>query len=300
MNTLRFLPALHRSAVALVLAALTGGCAEPVAPEPVAKLTLASRDLELPYPEWRSLRLEWNPLRALEKTSEISVFVHLLDGDGSLLRTFDHPLPGPWNPGEPLSHEIQLYQSVLGAPLNPGEYSLTMGLYGRDGNRWPLAVDGEDLGRYEYSVATVAVPPISPEAPAFTFTHGWADIESGSDSQILARRWLSRDSTVLIQNLEVPGSLWLQLNVPPPGSAEPLQALDAAAPPSFDVSCNCSGAVRSFRPPGVHQLVVPVFPAEDGTDCALQLIPSFLRPPSNGPTEALAALEILAWSPAEL
>jgi len=300
MKTLTPPIALKITAVILVLAGLTGGCAEKAPPEPAAELSLSSPTLELPYPEWRSLRFEWLPLQELPKTTGVAVFVHLLDRDGNLVRTFDHPLPQPWKVGESVSGEVQLYQSVLGAPLSPGEYSLTVGLYGSEGSRWPLAVEGEDLGRFEYSVATVSVPPVSPEAPAFTFREGWDLVENGGDHQILGRRWLSGNSRVRIQTLEVPGSLWLRLNVPAPKGSEPLQALDSTAPPSFDVSSTCSGFVRSLEPPGIHQLVVPVFPSEDGTDCELELIPSFLRPPSDDSTESLAALEILAWSPAEL
>ena len=67
--------------------------------EPVARLTLEpSATLTLPYPGRDRLDVMWQPMEALEGTPH--VFVHVIGQPGEVLRTYDHPFPGDWSPGQ--------------------------------------------------------------------------------------------------------------------------------------------------------------------------------------------------------
>lgn len=277
------------------------GCSEPEPPPPRARLGVEPASLELPFPEWRTVRLSWQRLESGPAPEGLAAFVHLLDSDGELMRTFDQPLGAFAAGGDEIVQEVQLYQSFLGPPLEPGEYALTVGLYDRQGERWPLETAGESLGRFEYRAATVTVPPLSPEAPALTFSGAWLAPEPSDDKQILVRRWLAGSGEIRIQNLEVPGSLWVRIHVPPPAEGRPLLPPDSAAPPTFEVTSDCSGVTRSFDPPGHHDFVIPVYPNEGGEDCRVSLTPHYSQLPDPPDSELrLAAVEIVAWSAATL
>src|ERR1700680_2688770 len=89
-------------------------------PSPVARLDVQPRSLSLPSGYVTAIHLNWTPLRPLEGDSAaLTVFVHLLDGQGKLLRTFDRAFPQPWTEGSTVSHDIRVYQSALAPPLAP-------------------------------------------------------------------------------------------------------------------------------------------------------------------------------------
>jgi hypothetical protein len=286
---------------------VTFGCAAPDA-DPVARLEVDEQTVELPFPEWRSLRLTWTPQKEIPRSGPLLVFLHLLGDDGKLVRTFDHPLEGDWVPDQPLSYEVRIFQSALGPPLEPGDYTLTAGLYTSDGERFPLVVgDGEARSprRREYTLATVSVPEVSPDAPGFAFANNWGALETGEDAQILGRRWLEDDGVIRVLNLEVPGSVWMRLRIPAEdgasnGSGRTLALRDAGQAPTLEVASSCSGAVRILEVPGTHEEVLPVFPQAESPECSLRLSANYRLVDAATLREDVAALEIIAWTPAEL
>ncbi len=283
----------------------TFGCSPPDA-EPVARLSVDEPSLELPFPEWRSLRLTWTPEKEVPRGGPLLVFLHLLNDDGELVRTFDHPLQGEWVPNQPLSYDVRIFQSALGPPLEPGDYALTAGLYTADGERFPLNVGDTEARtprRREYTLATVSVPEVSPDAPGFAFANNWGDLETGEDAQILGRRWLEDDGVIRVLNLEVPGSVWMRLRIPADdgtGSGRTLALRDAGQAPTLEVASSCSGAVRILEAPGTHEEVLPVFPQADSPECTLRLSANYRLVDAATLREDVAALEIIAWTPAEL
>jgi hypothetical protein len=285
------------------LAVLLWACGE--APVPVATVTLDPAETpDLPFPEWHVLRLSWEPLKALEGSpGEPTAFVHLWDRSGDLVRTFDHALPAPWSPGNAIRYDLELYQSALAEPLPPGEYTLTLGLYTRDGRRWPLAFAGNGVGEEgrerEYDVATLTVPPVSPEVPTFTFDGGWAGLQTGSDLQVPALRWMEAEATLKVGNLGVPGSLWLRLNLPAgEGEWQTRTAGDGA--PRLEIQADCSNAVETVTGPGIYEAVLPIYGTDADASCALIFTSNYKLVHGTSLEERIAALEVLAWSPAIL
>ncbi|MCB1055087.1 MAG: hypothetical protein KDD11_06190 [Acidobacteria bacterium] len=296
-----------RSLGLLLAAALASGllgCSGP-APEPVATLGLDTDQLELPFPEWRSLRLTWTPTRALDAGASVRVFLHLLDSDHELVRTFDHPFPGEWKVGEPVGDEVRLYQSALGPPLPPGAYTLTAGLHAADGERFPIEVEGRPntlVGRFEYSIARVTVPEVSPDAPGFTFADAWDDLEAGADTQVLGRRWLEGDGIIRILNLEVPGSVWLRLDIPKEGEPGGRQVAPRSPgeAPTLEIVSTCSGVTRTVEVPGMREEVLPVYPRDGAPECEILLTANYRLVDPKARRTDVAALEVIAFTPAEL
>lgn len=289
------------SLLLLVALGLTSACGSPSAP-PVAALKVDLRDRQLPYPEWRTVSLSWTPAADLPAGSAPVCFVHLRSIDGKVVRTFDHTLPDGWQVGQPLRYDIQLYQSALAPALAPGEYQLLVGLYdAASGGRWPLAVEGADeTGRRAYRVGSLEVPQSTPDAPRFTFSEEWQAPEEGQDSQVLARRWLTRHATLQVSDLDVPGSLWLRLHLPPPQDPQADLVLDAPdQAPALTISSSCSDATHSLEPTGIHQLVLPVYAAPGSTGCQIELTANYAVRLPDGELRS-AAMEVLSWTSAQL
>lgn len=164
--------------VAVAVVAPFAACAP--APEPVGRLTAEPVRVDLPYPRFADLQLRFEPTAPLEGlVGEANVFVHVLEEPGNVIRTFDHPLPETWTPGEPIEYSIPLYQSALGPPLQPGVYPVSVGIYDGEGSRWPLITDGAEVDSGEYAVAELTVPEAAGEEPMFYFSAAWGPIEGG-------------------------------------------------------------------------------------------------------------------------
>ncbi len=144
-------------------------------------------------------------------TERPTVFVHLLDRKGKVARTFDHPFPGAWQEGVPVAYDLKLYQSALAAPLAPGAYQVTAGLYGKDGKRWPLEA-GEPVGRDEYKAFQVEVPPPG-AGPRFAYSGAWLERAGGRPPG--ARPALAGGGgPIRLVDQRGPGSVWLVLQIP--------------------------------------------------------------------------------------
>ncbi|HEX6200721.1 MAG TPA: hypothetical protein VF150_10685 [Thermoanaerobaculia bacterium] len=325
---------MHRIvALAVGLGALAGCGGEEA--EPVARLAADPMALTVAYGTYTGLGLTWQPTAELEGASgEARVFLHLLDDDGGLARTFDHDIPGGWRVGRESSYRVPVYQSLLAPPLPPGTYSLTAGLYDAEGNRWPLTFEGERTGRHEYRVATVEVPAQGAELPAVQFSPTWSPTLAGADRQVVAFRWLAGDGAIRLTDLPGPGTLWIALVIPGPGAGgltrrmlpeagggsegdageaeegaedegEGAEAEGAAAEteapggePRVSVEASCSGFTAQVSGEGRHDVEVPVTAGDaEEADCEVTLRPNYAMESPAG-DEQTVLLEILAWKPA--
>ncbi|MEM9290081.1 MAG: hypothetical protein AAGD01_00205 [Acidobacteriota bacterium] len=320
---------------------------------PVGRLQVEIGGEDLPYPQWRTLHLRWQATTALptapsnekprsskassqapEAEPQPRIFVHLVDPEGELSRTFDQDLDEPWRPGASGRLEVPIHHSALAPPLAPGDYQLTVGLYriGGDGlpdRRFPLEVDLEsssrsaartgadrpdpdspspraedattalvEIGTFEYSVARLAVEPVSAEAPSFSFGQGWEPTppreelqeRQPADRQSPGARRILEDAKLDVLNLEVPGSLLLRIEIPP--LAEDLPKPDR---PWLELTGDCSQAQRAIRQPGVHRLLLPIYPTGGEPRCRLDFFPHPIVAEHAPPQ-----LQTLGWAPAQL
>jgi hypothetical protein len=257
---------------------------------PVGRVRTSPDTIRLGYPESAPFHFEWSPSATLEKVhGGATVFVHLLEGPGRVRRTFDHPFPQSWSAGKPVSYDVELYQSALAAPLPPGRYIVSIGLYDpSSGYRWPLEASGPEIGKREYRVGALDVPREA-VSPTFDFSGEWGALEPDPSVQILARRRLVGPASLLFAGRPgVPGTVRVALTVH--GAA-------------LAVESDCAPGKTRRLEPGYHWLGFDL-PAS-GT-CAIRFpdVPSR----ANGPAESLDAaarhaeaatsLDVAAWRPA--
>lgn len=273
----------HVSLAAGLLAAASCGRSRPVATLAVYPVTL-----NLGPSGVTPLTLRWNPTGPLDGLQgKPRVFVHVLDGGRRLLRTFDHPLPESWTPGRAQRYEIELYQSVIGDPLPPGAYEMTFGLYDDGGKkRWPLVVDGEEVGRNEYRLASL-VAEAAAAAPSFEFRGPWAPVEPGSSKQVIARRCLSAGGSIAVVGAPSPGTVRVAVSVDTKGIA-------AGSRGAWRVSASCSPETLEVSSSDLRWVGFSVTGAAGNPACEIRFEP----PASAGgsPAQSLC-LEVLAWRP---
>jgi hypothetical protein len=277
--------------VSLALVAALAGCGGES--EPVARLSTSQGVIVLPHGVGVSTELRFEPLRPLDEGKTPLVFAHLLDAEGTVMRTFDHALAGEWRVGELIVDRVPLAQPVLGPALPRGEYRLTVGLYDGGDRRWALQTSGEEVARREYVVARVRVPELDPEGPSFAFSEEWLPVEPTGDRQTLARRWLSGDGTLRVARLPAPAELSMQLRIPQAEGALRLVLEPGASVPTVRVTTDCSGFAATVQGAGFHTLSVPV-PPPGG--CLLRFDSNYTLVDSSSPRRLSVALEQLAWS----
>jgi hypothetical protein len=257
--------------VALTLTAACGGPGEPV-----GEMTVSSDAVTLTYPESTSLDLRFEPASSLEGAVEPRLFVHLLDPDGELVRTFDRVLPFEWRPGQPVEHRVELWQSALVAPLPAGEYSLTAGLYDAAGRRWPLVTTGEEIDDQEYRVATVTVPAAG-SAVQVSFPGTWRALEKAGDKQVMARRWLEDGGGIAFGGLSGPLDVSLDVVVPTTQRMEGQRQVldDGAAAPRVELTSDCA-ASRTLDEVGDHRIELTLVPPAGATECTVTFDPNYV------------------------
>lgn len=293
-----------RTAAIVAACAVAGGLAGcgGEAEEPVARLAVEPARLELPYGSFATLRLRWSPRSDLGDAEESArAFLHLLDDEGDLVRTFDHDPPGAWRAGGELEYDARIYQSLLAPPLPPGAYTLTAGLYDAGGeHRWPLGGVGEPVGRSEYRVATVEVPATTGSGvPAVRFSPTWSPTLAGGDRQVVAFRWLTGNGSIELSDLASEGTLWLSVGIPREEERLRRRVVDPPEGgddvPRVEVAASCSGFRTQVSGVGSHTLDVPVAPADGG--CEVTVAPNYVMEAPSGDRRSLV-LEVLAWRPA--
>lgn len=286
--------------IVLVLAAALASCRPPS--DPVAIVLVAPTSLTLRYSEVRMVDLEFRILAALDEGYSPRVFVHLYDEPGNVLRTFDLPFPSEWKVGSRVHHRLRIHQSALGPPLRAGRYSLSVGLYDIEGQRWPLQVGGLEIDNMEYAVAEIAVSE-SGAVPLFQFSEGWKEIEVGQDRQVLGRRWLEDQGSIRVTEPAEVRSVWMTLQVPNGEEGVSRLTLEAeATEPRVSIISSCGGAELELIGSGRHEVDLPLVgdDAGDGSECEIALRPNFYVVENGGSDRRTVLLEALAWSAEEV
>ncbi len=287
-------------AAALTLALLACEAPGP----PVARLTVGPDVLEVTYPGYTDLILTWDyeARQRLEGlVGEPRVFVHLLDEGRGVTRTFDHAVPFDWSEAGSAEYGIKLYQSALAPPLAAGSYPLSIGLYDREGHRWPLAVEGEEIDTSEYVVATVDILEPASGFPMFYFSPEWHAIETGNDRQVLGRRWLGERGSLKVGQIGRPGTLWMQVGIPAEAAeGKVLVFSEGATEPAVTIRCDCGAFEATLSGPGSHDLEIPIGAGAadaEGTpsECEIALEPNFYLESKTTLDRDSIALENLAW-----
>jgi hypothetical protein len=277
-----------------IAALLPASCSKPV---PVAQVEVNPPLAQLPFSQIQTVRLTWTPSGSIGDEKP-TVFVHVLDAKQKVARTFDHPFPQRWREGAPVSYDLKLYQSAMAQPLAPGKYQVTLGLYGKNGKRWPLSGLGDAVGRDEYNAFQVQVPNAD-SRPRFAFSPNWMDVEPGGDRQVLARRWLVDRGAIRLVDQHAPGTVWMVVQIPPASLPDYRVVLDeGASAPSVMIRGNCGCPDTSITGSGLHEVELNLDAPAPGDFCHLLLSASFSLEPLN-PTgkRRSASLENIAWEP---
>jgi hypothetical protein len=283
-----------------LLALAAAGCGE--ARTPVAGFEASPARLELPWPEYREIELAFEPLVELPAGDTPIVFLHLLDEPGSVVRTFDHPLPAGWTPGKPLRYRIRLHQSALAEPLPAGEYLLSAGLYRPGDGRFALRTAAAEVAPQEYRIAVVDVGAPADRMPHARFSESWRPTEAGADRQVLARRTLAGGGvagTVQFGPVEGAGRLHLSLLVPGgEGAHERLEILDGGRQPKVRVSSTCGGGQPELAGTGRFEVDLDLPAAAGPRQCEITISTNFQVTSPESPEADSVRLEVLAWAPA--
>ncbi len=284
MNSLRSSPVLPALAISLLIA-----CRQET---PVALVQVEPVKLSLAYPQTSALDLTWLPRSSLQVSADrLIVFVHLLDQQGKLVRTFDHPFPGSWTVGQEVTYPLELYQSAIDPPVPAATYALTIGLYEASGSRWPLQTDGPEVDDNEYALAQVEVPDASRSTPKFSFSGSWTQPEETGNRQTLANQWLGHpEGHLMIWGIDQPGEAVLSFKIPEP----PVQSSESV--PAVRISSRCAEVRGQVSGHGAHEVRVAVNPAAVGDSCRVSFAPNFFRV-SEEPEKGSALLERASWTP---
>lgn len=267
--------------------------------EPVGSLSTSPETLSLPYPARVELDVTLEPtaeLTALE--GEPLVFVHLLDSRGRLTRTYDHPLPFDWQPGTTETYSVEIWQSALGAPLEPGSYGLTLGLYDAAGHRWALETTEEEVDDQEYHVAEVVVLPLSDDPVEVSFPGAWRALERGGDLQVLVRRWLEDGGEVELANFEGSLDVAFLLRIPPDGELPQSRLVlqEGATEAAVVVRSNCTDGSTRVAGFGPHPMEMTLTLPDDAESCSISFEPTFVYLNLDGFEKRSVSLEKLTWN----
>ncbi len=269
--------------------------------EPVAELTVTPAALELELGSFVELGLRIVPLTDLDAGVVPQVFLHLVDEPGSVLRTFDHRLPGEFRTGKELAYPVRIHQSAVAEPLAPGRYTLTAGLHDGAGRRFPLRGTSVEIARLEYAVATVDVPESSPSVPGLRFSPSWLPVEPGRDRQIVARRPLAGagPGTFQIGPLQGPGEILLRLGLPVAGSGR-LELLSEEPSSKIRLRSSCGDFQAELSgEPGADgagvELLIPVPATTSPIECDIRIEPNFLVRTGDQTESRSVSIELLAW-----
>lgn len=289
-----------RLLAALTLSLVAGACGGGVS-TPVARLKVEPAEVTLPYPGTAELEATWEPLAPLAGLTgpAPTVFVHLLAEDGQVVRTFDHLFPGAWEPGEGRTSTLELWQSALAPPVPAGTYRLTAGLYSPETDRWALETSGEEVGRHEYVVARVRVPPAPQGGPDVRFTGSWRRLVMTPDRQVIARRWLGAEGGLVLEGMEAPLRLGLGLWLPEPEEVDLRLVLEeGASEPAVTVRSPCSAEAPVLSRPGFHRVELVLDPGAEGGDCPVELDPNFVLLELSSLERFTLDLRRVTWQPA--
>jgi len=279
---------------ALGLAGLLTACGGGRAP--IGEMAATPGQLELAWPELRELHVHFHPTRELPPGTNPIVFVHLLDEPGSVVRTFDHPLPTSWTVGRDIDYTVRIFQSALADPLPAGEYILSLGLYSPRGERFALETTAKAVAKLEYAVADVSATAPTEASPRARFSERWLPPEAGLDRQILARRALAggAEGTIQLGPLAGPGSIFLRVEIPSAGTeVARLELAEGEKLPKLAVRSSCGDEQTEVSGSGSFDLTLPVAAASES--CAVVLTPNFQLHTQQSAEPTSVRIAVLAW-----
>lgn len=264
---------------------------------PVGSVSLEPAALELPYGLWADTLLHWQMDADPESLQgDLMVFVHLLDREGQVQMTLDHPFPGVWQAGKSVEDPLTLVHSSLGPRLPPGQYRLTVGLFDPvTEHRFALA-GATDVHRQEYEVGTVTIPETDAQAPPASFSESWRPVELGRDRQVLARRWLVGSGKINLGPAREEGRASLLLQIP--SAREGLQIAfespeESDGQPRVVLTSTC-GIEIELLASGKHDVEIPL---QENQSCELHLVPNYQLIDLSSFQRSTLTLEQLAWRP---
>lgn len=258
---------------------------------PVARVQIEPVEVTLTFPQTVVLDLRWSLQAPVQPADgRLLVFVHLIDAEGKLERTFDHPFPEPWSVGEEITYPLELYQSAVDPALPIGTYRLTLGLYDATGKRWPLETGGQEVDDYEYSVARVVAPDARRSTPKFTFSKAWTPPEATGHRQLLAHRWLTNQhADLVVWGIEHPGEVVLRFKIP--------EQRQRGSEPMVDLRSKCAEFRGQVSGQGTHEIRSTIRPDATGDRCSIRFVPNFSFRDSARTGRYSALLEKATWSP---
>ena len=285
------------SLLATTLLTLFVACEAPKTP--VGALSVDSTQIDLAFPHYQALKVKIDMQAELDAGASPLMMVHVLDLSGVVVRTFDHALPQPWAPGQSQEYTIELYQSAMAPPLEPGTYQLTMGLFDPELGRWALTTGAEEVQDQEYAVANVEASQGSDSAPKFFFSPTWMATEAGTDVQVLGRRWLRSEGAIRLADIRAAGIVRLDLRIQKPDDQlEDLVLSEGFDEVQLDVATTCSEQTWSLTGLGTHVVEVAVgMGPEAGDGCEIQLTPHYRVVTRRNLNTRSLALDLLAWRP---
>lgn len=263
--------------VVIAVAVLSASCAQPPEP-PVAELLLAATDVPLIYAASTSLPVDWKPLRDLDPSDASPfLFVHLLDRDGRILRTYDRPAPAQLTGRD----TIEIWQTLLTEPLPVGRYRLTIGLYDTaSGRRWRLETGGVEIDEGKYEIARVEVASTRRETPSLIFEGEWLEADVGQKHNP-GRRWMGERGTIRVFRTDGWSELVLSLaTIELPADQYPLTYARGASTPELVIRNGCdSDAETRLDGYGVWTVALKLN-ADD--PCVITLDPNFVMVDPEG------------------
>lgn len=280
----------------IALAAAVGalaGCGE--SRQPIASLESSPAAIELPYPSFADVDLVLVPGadRPLPDESLV-LFVHLLDEPGSVVRTFDQPLPSGWAQQASFRLPIRLHQSALGEALPGGEYLLSVGIYSpATRQRYALTTTAEEVDRGEYAIARVRVPDGGGPLPRFEFSDSFLPAEYGTDRQVMGTRWLvGKSGTLRAAAMGAGATLLMQVRIHGAG-AEVRWDEEPGGAPGAVLRSDCAPEEIRVSGEGRHLLEWTVPTGRDG--CEVSFAANYRIGTDRWRESRSLAFENLAW-----
>lgn len=253
------------SRLVIILSALLAGACSKAPPDPVAAVSLEPSELTLPHGGTVQAELRWQLLDGFpSEVDDLLVFVHLINSGGEVVMTADHALPAVAE--ETFVDPLTLYHSALAPPLASGSYRLIVGIYRPQGERLPLR--GEAVGRMEYAVGQVTIPPGDATA-SFQFSDTWTAATPGGDRQVRALRWLTDPGTISFSGDPGSGRLLVDVRLPEHSEGKQLLLDEGFDQPTVEVSA-CEGFQQTLAGLGSYRLEIPV-----QGPCVIEMTPYF-------------------------
>ena len=206
----------------MALACVASGCGggdDNAAPVATPMVTLSRSTVPVGGPVDVTYRFAMAP-DAPPFTEALTVFVHILDEDGTILWTDDHdPTPSTreWKAGQVIEYTRTVFVPRLSYT---GEARIEVGIYApASGQR--VALSGESFGGRAYRVGTFTISPQT-EGTFVVFKDGWHDPEV-ADNGATEWQWSQQKSTLSFRNLRRDLLLLLQVDHPANVFPEPQQ-----------------------------------------------------------------------------